>query len=81
VERAWAGLRPGSLDSQPYLGLAPGFRNLFVAAGHKRAGLQLAPATAEVITDLVLGRRPRIDLTSFRLDRPPEPSTDEVFRS
>ncbi len=57
VERSWAGLRPGSVDSKPYLGFAPGYSNVIVATGHKRAGLQLAPASAEVIADLVLGRR------------------------
>jgi glycine oxidase len=81
VERWWAGLRPGSIDSRPYLGLAPGFSNLIVASGHKRAGLQLAPGTAEVIADLVLGRPPRVDLSSFRLDRVPGEPSDPTFRS
>jgi glycine oxidase len=81
VERSWAGLRPGSIDGRPYLGLAPGYRNLIVATGHRRAGLQLAPATAEVIADLVLGRPPRLDLTSFRLDRPPDAAGEGAFRS
>ncbi|HEV3163571.1 MAG TPA: glycine oxidase ThiO [Isosphaeraceae bacterium] len=81
VERAWAGLRPGSLDARPYLGSAPGYANLIVATGHKRAGLQLSPGTAEVIADLVFGRPPRIDLTPFRLDREPDPSGDDTFRS
>jgi glycine oxidase len=81
VERSWAGLRPGSIDGRPYLGLAPGYRNLIVATGHRRAGLQLAPATGEVIADLVLGRPPRLDLTSFRLDRPPDAASEGAFRS
>jgi glycine oxidase len=81
VERAWAGLRPGSIDTRPYLGFVPGYRNLILAAGHKRAGLQLSPATAEVIADLVLGRPPRIDLSSFRVDREPDTLGDEAFRS
>ena len=34
-------------------------------------GLQLSPATAEVIADLVLGRPPRIDLAPFRVGREP----------
>ena len=59
----------------------PGFANAFVAAGHKRAGLQLSPATAEVVTDLVLGRPPRIDLSPFRVGREPAPAEDEAFRS
>jgi glycine oxidase len=81
VERAWAGLRPGSIDTKPYLGFAPGFRNLIVATGHKRAGLQLSPVTAEVIADLVLGRPPRIDLSAFRIDRAPGEAADDAFRS
>jgi glycine oxidase len=81
VERAWAGLRPGSIDTRPYLGPVPGYSKLFLATGHKRAGLQLSPATAEVLADLVLGRPPRIDLTSFRVGREPDPLGDETFRS
>ncbi len=81
VEATWAGLRPGNKDNRAYIGPAPGFRNLFVAAGHKRAGLQLSPATAELVADLVLGRTPRLDLAPFRLDRDPAPAEDDVFRS
>jgi glycine oxidase len=81
VEKAWAGLRPGSLDTRPYLGALPGYDNAFVASGHKRAGLQLSPATAELITDLVLGRSPRIDLSPFRVGREPATGDAEVFRS
>ena len=81
VERAWAGLRPGSVDTRPYIGPLPGFDNAFVAAGHKRAGLQLSPATAEVVNDLVLGRPPRIDLSAFRVGREPWGGDDEAFRS
>jgi glycine oxidase len=80
VEATWAGLRPGSFDTRPYIGPAPGWRDLIVATGHKRAGLQLSPATAELAADLVLGRQPRIDVAHFRIDR--EPATGEdVFRS
>lgn len=80
VERSWAGLRPGSIDTRPYIGPLPGFSNAFVATGHKRAGLQLSPATAEVMTDLVIGRRPRFDLSTFRVDREAAVD-DEPFRS
>jgi glycine oxidase len=80
VEATWAGLRPGSVDTRPYIGFAPGFRNLIVATGHKRAGLQLSPATGELVADLLLGRAPRIELTHFRLDREPDLTAD-TFRS
>jgi glycine oxidase len=81
VERTWAGLRPGSVDTRPYIGRIPGFTNLIVATGHKRAGLQLAPATAEVVADLVLDRTPRVDLTPFAPGRLAGPSEDPAYRS
>jgi glycine oxidase len=81
VEATWAGLRPGSCDSKPYIGHAPGFENVIIASGHKRAGLQLAPATAELVADLVLDRVPRLDITAFRLDREPGDAGDDAFRS
>jgi glycine oxidase len=81
VEATWAGLRPGSCDYKPYIGKAPGFENVIVASGHKRAGLQLAPATAELVVDLVLDRTPRLDIAPFRLDRQAEPAGSDTFRS
>jgi glycine oxidase len=81
VEATWAGLRPGSCDGKPYIGRTPGLENVIVASGHKRAGLQLAPATGELVADLVLARVPRLNIEPFRLDREPEPSCDEAFRS
>jgi glycine oxidase len=78
VEAVWAGLRPGSIDTRPYIGMAPGFRNLIVATGHKRAGLQLSPATAELVAALVLGRKPKLDLAHFRVDRQPDSTADTV---
>ena len=81
VERSWAGLRPGSVDSRPYLGFAPGLDNVLVATGHKRAGIQLAPATALVIADLVIGRPAPIDLDPFRPGREPAFGPEASFRS
>lgn len=81
VEASWAGLRPGSIDTRPYIGPLPGFENLVLAAGHKRTGLQQAPATAELVCDLVLGRPPSIDLAPFRPGRPPGYAEEQPFRS
>lgn len=81
VEQTWAGLRPGSIDSRPYLGPAPGLTNVLVATGHKRAGIQLAPASAEVLTDLILGRPARIDIDPFHPGRDASMGTEATFRS
>jgi glycine oxidase len=69
LERTWAGLRPGSLDGLPYLGAIPGLKNAFLAAGHFRHGLQMSPATAVVLAQLVRGAKPEIDLSPFRVGR------------
>jgi glycine oxidase len=69
VERCWAGLRPGSPDGKPFLGAVPGVDNLFVAAGHFRAGIQLSPGTALVMKQVLCGEKPAIPLEDFRLDR------------
>jgi glycine oxidase len=69
VEHSWAGLRPATSDGLPYLGRVPGLENAFVAAGHFRGGLQLSTGTAVVMSQLIRGQEPLIDLTPFRLDR------------
>jgi glycine oxidase len=62
VETSWAGLRPDTPDHLPTIGEArPG---LFVATGHFRSGIMLAPVTAEIVRDLIDGRTSR-DLTPF----------------
>lgn len=60
---AWAGLRPATADSLPLLGpLSPG---QFIATGHFRNGILLAPATAAIMADLIEGKSPAIDVASF----------------
>ena len=50
----WAGLRPGTPDDLPILGatVLPGY---FVAAGHFRDGILLAPVTAHVMAQVITG--------------------------
>ncbi|MGH7135188.1 MAG: glycine oxidase ThiO [Pirellulales bacterium] len=69
IEQCWAGLRPASHDPFPYIGRLPGYDNAYVATGHFRNGLQLSPATAVVMTRLLTGAEPPIDLTPFRPGR------------
>ncbi len=69
IEQCWAGLRPASHDHLPYLGQIPGCENAYVATGHFRNGLQLSPATAVVMSRLMMGTDPGVDLAPFRIDR------------
>ena len=67
--RSWAGLRPGSIDGQPYLGRLPNLENGWIAAGHFRDGLLLSTGTAVVMSQLIRGVSPDINLEPFRPDR------------
>jgi glycine oxidase len=62
---AWAGLRPATPDGLPLLGALPTQPNHFLATGHYRDGILLAPATAHVMAQLLSGESPSIDLTPF----------------
>ena len=63
---SWAGLRPGTADSLPVIGRYEGDSDLqFLATGHFRNGILLAPGTANVMADLICGIAPAIDLAPF----------------
>jgi len=49
----WAGLRPHAPGGQPTIGRVPFVESLFVATGHYRNGILLAPLTAKGIADLI----------------------------
>lgn len=67
VIRHWAGLRPGSPEGVPYIGPVPGFEGLWVNGGHFRNGLVLAPASCQLLCDLMLERPPLIDPAPYAL--------------
>jgi glycine oxidase len=50
-----AGLRPATPDNLPAIGSAPDVAGLWWAVGHRRGGILLAPATAELIAAGVTG--------------------------
>ncbi|WP_404406365.1 glycine oxidase ThiO [Jeotgalibacillus malaysiensis] len=68
-EKAWTGIRPQTADGLPYLDEHPDYKGLFIATGHFRNGILLSPITGEVMADLIEGKSPAVDLSSFRLDR------------
>ena len=67
----WAGLRPGTPDSLPILGVTatPGY---YVATGHFRDGILLAPVTAHVMAQVMEGKHPDHDLAAFSPARFPQ---------
>jgi len=64
----WAGLRPDTPDHLPVLGRTP-VEGLFLASGHFRNGVILAPVTGQVIADLALKGESPFDLSAFSVTR------------
>jgi glycine oxidase len=68
ILEAWAGLRPGTPDRLPILGetTTPAY---FVATGHFRDGILLAPVTARVMSQVIAGKESEFDLKPFAAKR------------
>ena len=59
--RHWAGLRPGSPDNIPVIDRHPDFDNVYVNTGHYRYGVTMAPASAQLLVDMMKGNAPQLD--------------------
>lgn len=62
---AWAGLRPGSPDNLPTIGVHPQLHNLYLNSGHFRYGVTMAPASAELLAALLLGTPAPLAATAY----------------
>lgn len=62
----WAGLRPGSPEGIPFIGPVASHPGLWLNCGHYRNGLVLAPASCQLLADLMLGREPIVDPAPYR---------------
>jgi glycine oxidase len=64
ITHSWAGLRPGTPDDLPILGPTD-TAGVFVATGHFRNGILLAPVTAKIMADLVAGHPSLMNIGAF----------------
>ena len=65
----WIGFRPSLPDSLPVIGPSSRYANAFYAFGHGHVGMCGAPTTGAIMTDLVCGRAPAIDIKPFSARR------------
>ena len=73
VPHAWSagfrgarvGLRPGTPDDLPVIGVSAAMPNVVYATGHFRNGVLLAPLTAQLVADVLLERRLDAALAPF----------------
>jgi glycine oxidase len=64
VIETWAGLRPGTPDDLPILGPAD-CEGLWIATGHYRSGILLAPATANLFRNWIVHANSGADVVAF----------------
>jgi D-amino-acid dehydrogenase len=65
----WMGQRPMMPDSMPVLGPLPGHDRVLCAFGHGHYGLTQGPTTGRIVSDLIYGQQPHVDLTPFSIQR------------
>jgi glycine oxidase len=68
----WAGLRPGSPDNIPTIDRHPQLENLYINSGHFRYGVTMAPASAEIMVNLILDRPQVVDTAPYRWPAAPK---------
>lgn len=65
----WMGQRPMMADSVPVISPSPVHANVFYAFGHGHYGLTQGPTTGRIITALVSGNEPEVDIEDYRFGR------------
>ena len=70
IMRTYAGVRPGTPDGDPYIGLVDGIPGFCECCGHGGEGIALSPATGEAIAELLTaGQTKHCDISRFTPNR------------
>lgn len=65
----WRGMRPCTPDGLPMIGRCPDHPNVVVATGHGMLGITHGPYTGRLVSELVKGETPTMDIRLFDLAR------------
>lgn len=66
-QEIWHGFRPCTPTGLPIISRSEKCANLTIAAGHGMMGLSLGPGTGKLVAELVVGKKPTIDLLRFEI--------------
>ncbi len=69
VIRQWAGLYNMTPDKQPIYGTVDGLEGLYLALGYSGHGFMFGPVTGIAISEMILGKKPSIDVSMLNLNR------------
>jgi D-amino-acid dehydrogenase len=65
----WSGYRPLTPDDLPIIGRSRMFKNLVLATGHGKLGMTQGLITGKLVSQIIAGEQPAIDLAPFKPDR------------
>jgi D-amino-acid dehydrogenase len=65
----WSGYRPCSADGLPYIGNSSLYKNLTIATGHSMLGLSLGAGTGKLVSQIIHGDKPEMDISIFNPER------------
>lgn len=68
-ETKWMGHRPAPTDSVPIIDRVPGTEGVFLGFGHQHVGLTGGPRTGQLLSQLIAGHQPNIDMSPYTCDR------------
>ena len=68
-EKTFYGYRPLTPDGLPYIGRSEKIQNLVFATGHGKLGLTHGPITGQLVSQIIGGEIPSIELTLLRPER------------
>lgn len=64
-KKPWLGYRPTLPDSLPVIGPSPNSERVIFAFGHQHVGLTLGPVTGQIVSKLVQGKLPHLDISGL----------------
>jgi len=65
----WSGFRPNTPDTLPIIERNETFANLILATGHDMLGMTHSLITGKLVSEIIAGKKPSVDLNPFRLSR------------
>jgi len=65
IVEEWYGWRPMTHDDLPILGRAANVQNLTLATGHGMLGVTMSAATGLLISEVITGKAPSLDMSAF----------------
>jgi D-amino-acid dehydrogenase len=65
----WSGFRPNTPDTLPIIERNKAYADLIQATGHDMFGMTHSLITGKLVSEIIAGETPSVDLNPFRLSR------------